>query len=325
MTLIKRLWTVAASAVFAFAVMSSDRATAQSIPESDDPIVLALNDWTGQFLTTYIAGELLKKMGYNVEYVTVGATAQFEAIKDGELDAQLEVWTSSASEAYDEAVASGKAVSLGSLGLVPREAWYYPSYIEDDCPGLPEWTALNDCIDLFSSPDTYPSGRLVDYPPEWEAKTAEKISALQLDYVPVPSGGEGALVAEIESAFAREAPLLVVFWEPHWIFIDHDMNYVHLPDYDPACETDPSWGPNPNATGDCERSNHPVYKLVWAGMEEKWPAAYRFLQSFELTNADQIVMIRDVDVDGQPIEEVVSRWINDNEATWSTWMDSAQM
>lgn len=325
MSLVKWIMTVAASVAIAVAAVPSKSVQAQSIPESDEPIVLALNDWTGQFLTTYIAGELLTKMGYNVEYVTVGATAQFEAIKEGELAAQLEVWTSSSSEAYDEAVASGKAESLGSLGLEPREAWYYPRYIEDDCPGLPDWEALKDCVDLFSSPDTYPSGRLVDYPPEWEALTAQKVAALELDYVAVPSGGEGALVAEIESAFAREAPLLVVFWEPHWIFIDHDLEYVRLPDYDPACDTDPAWGPNPNATGDCERSNHPVYKLVWAGMEEQWPAAHRFLEAFQLTNADQVVMIKEVDLEGQPIDEVVAKWINDNEATWSAWMDSAQM
>jgi glycine betaine/proline transport system substrate-binding protein len=49
-------------------------AVAQSIPESGDPIKVVLNDWTGQFTSAKIAGELLKSMGYNVEYVCISTT-----------------------------------------------------------------------------------------------------------------------------------------------------------------------------------------------------------------------------------------------------------
>ncbi|MDH3668752.1 MAG: ABC transporter, partial [Paracoccaceae bacterium] len=37
--------------------------------ESSDPIKLTLHDWTGQLVTTNIMGEVLKKAGYNIEYV----------------------------------------------------------------------------------------------------------------------------------------------------------------------------------------------------------------------------------------------------------------
>ncbi len=54
-------------------------AGAAGVPESDEPIKLAINEWTGQHITTRIAGELLKKMGYNVEYVTAGYYPQLVA------------------------------------------------------------------------------------------------------------------------------------------------------------------------------------------------------------------------------------------------------
>ena len=37
--------------------------------ESKDPIKLTIHDWTGQYVTTHIMGEVLKKAGYNIEYV----------------------------------------------------------------------------------------------------------------------------------------------------------------------------------------------------------------------------------------------------------------
>ena len=43
-------------------------ATAGAV-ESKDPIKLTLHDWTGQYLTTTLMGEILKQAGYNIEYV----------------------------------------------------------------------------------------------------------------------------------------------------------------------------------------------------------------------------------------------------------------
>ena len=42
----------------------------------DQPIKLAINEWTGQHVTTHIAGEMLKAAGYKVEYVTAGTSSK---------------------------------------------------------------------------------------------------------------------------------------------------------------------------------------------------------------------------------------------------------
>ena len=43
------------------------------VPENQDPIVLALLEWTGQHISSKIAGYILQDMGYSVEYVTAGS------------------------------------------------------------------------------------------------------------------------------------------------------------------------------------------------------------------------------------------------------------
>ena len=51
--------------------------------ESDDPIKLTLHDWSGQLITTNLMGEVLKKAGYNIEYVQADYIAQFAGLKTG--------------------------------------------------------------------------------------------------------------------------------------------------------------------------------------------------------------------------------------------------
>ena len=213
-------------------------AQAGSVPESPDPIKLAINEWTGQHITTHVAGEILKRMGYAVEYVTAGYYPQMTALEDDTITATLEIWSSNIGENYDKALATGKVIEIGDLGLEPREAWMYPKYVEAQCPGLPDWEALKNCADVFTTPETFPKGRFLDYPLDWGTTNVDRIDALGLDFVSVPSGGEGSLVAEIKSAVSRQDPLILQFWAPHWLHAEVEMVIVNLPPYGAGCHDD---------------------------------------------------------------------------------------
>ena len=80
----------------------------------DEPIKLAINEWTGQHISTHIAGEILRKMGYDIEYVTAGNYPQFSALGEGELSATLEVWTNNSGEIYPKMKESGAIVDIGN-------------------------------------------------------------------------------------------------------------------------------------------------------------------------------------------------------------------
>ncbi|KAA3625173.1 MAG: ABC transporter, partial [Proteobacteria bacterium] len=127
--------------------------------ESEDAIKLTLHDWTGQLITTQIMGEVLKKAGYNIEYVQADYIAQFAGLKTGDLHVAMEIWETTGREAMDEATATGNVENLGETGLQAIEEWWYPMYMKERCPGLPDWEALNDCAEEFSTPETAPMGR----------------------------------------------------------------------------------------------------------------------------------------------------------------------
>ena len=309
---------------FTVAASAAPAAAAAGVPESQDPIKLAINEWTGQHITTHIAGEILKRMGYRVAYRAVDYVPQFRALANGQLAASLEIWSTNVGEEYEMARATGGVERIGDLGVDTKEGWVYPKYMEATCPGLPDWTALLKCAELLSTPETFPDGRIIVFPADWEGRSAAIIEALQLPYVAVPAGGGPApLVTALKRAMAREDPLVMMFWSPHWVLAEVDVGWVQLPKYEPACLEDASWGPNPDATGDCGVDTAITFKVAWSGMKDKWPAAYGFLEGFRLDDEDQIPMMAAIDMRGEDLVAVTKKWVDDNEAKWRPMVEAA--
>ena len=182
----------AAVAAGAFVMASAMPALAQA-PESDEPIILTLHDWSGQYITTTIMGNVLKSMGYNVEYVQADYLAQFAGIETGDLTVAMELWDTTAAEALAASVATGNTVDLGETGMQAKEEWWYPIYMKEQCPGLPDWQALNACAELFSTPETGSKGRYLGGPVTWGGWDDERVEALDMDFEVIHAGTDAAL------------------------------------------------------------------------------------------------------------------------------------
>ncbi len=289
----------------------------------DTPIKLAVNEWTGQHVTTRIAGEMLKAAGYDVEYVTAGYMNMYQALADGEIDAAMEIWSSNVSDDYAEQVAAGGVTEIGDLGLKAKEGIAYPAHVADICPGLPAWEALKDCAAQFATAETLPAGRLVDYPADWGTPGADRVTGFALPFKAVPAGSEGALITELRAATEKKSPLLITFWQPHWAMSAYDVRFVDLPVGEQACFDDPGWGPNPDATYDCDFTPTRVFKASWAGLADKWPAAGEILANMQLSVEDQQPMMGLVDVDGQSVEDTVGAWMQANPDKWQPVVTAA--
>lgn len=294
--------------------------TAVADVESKDPIKLTLHDWTGQLITTKIMGSVLKKAGYNIEYVQADYIAQFAGLKTGDLHVAMEMWETTGREAMDEATATGKVENLGETGMQAIEEWWYPSYMKEVCPGLPNWEALNDCAEAFSTPETAPKGRYLGGPVTWGGFDDERAEALGLDFEVVHAGTDAALFAELESAYQRKAPILLWVYAPHWAPIKFDGEWVEFPPYTAACYDDPSWGGNPDMAYDCGKPRGPIWKVSWAGVKDKWPGAYSAIKAFNVTNDEMGAMVAAVDLDGKDLDAVVAEWVANNESDWKAWI-----
>ncbi len=297
--------------------------SAADMGAKDEPIRLAINEWTGQHISTHIAGETLKNAGYKVEYVTAGYDAQFTAMADGEIHATMEVWSSNAPDLWKKMADAGKVTDIGATGIAAREGFIYPIHVKKLCPGLPAWEALKGCAAKFATAETLPMGRLIDYPADWGTPGADRMKGLQLPFKAVPAGSEGALISELKASIAKKGPLVMVFWQPHWALSVYETEWVDMPKAEDACFTDKSWGVNPNGTSDCDFPPSRVFKVVWSGLEKKWPAAHAILKAVSIPTADQQNMMAAIDQKGGKIDKVIAGWMANNEAKWKKWVAAA--
>lgn len=294
--------------------------TASAAPESKDPIKLTLHDWSGQLITTNIMAEVLKKAGYNVELVQADYLAQFTGLKTGDVHVAMEMWETTGREAMDEATATGLVENFGETGMVAIEEWWYPAYMKEKCPGLPDWKALNDCAEIFSTPETAPKGRYLGAPVTWGGFDDERVEALGLNYEVVHAGTDAALFAELQSAYDRKAPVLLWVYAPHWAQTKFEGEWVEFPKYTAECYSDPAWGSNPDLAYDCGKPRGPIWKVGWSGVKDKWPGAYKAIKAFNISNDEMAAMIAAVDLEGQELDAVVADWMTKNEDRWSAWI-----
>lgn len=302
------------------AAMAVSPAIAADMGATDETIKLAVNEWTGQHISTHIAGETLKKAGYNVEYVVASYDGQFTALADGQIHATMEIWSSNAPGLWGAMSEAGKVVDIGNNGIKAREGLLYPVHVKEQCPGLPAWEALKECAQLFSTAETIPNGRLIDYPAEWGTPGADRIKGMDLPFNTIPAGSEGALISELSAATENKTPLLMVFWQPHWTLSEYETEWVDLPKAEDACFEDASWGVNPNEVSDCDFAAARVFKVTWSGFQDKWPAAHDILQAVQIPTSDQQSMMGAIDNNGADLEATIASWMNDNQSLWEGWV-----
>ncbi|QOF73338.1 ABC transporter substrate-binding protein [Aminobacter sp. SR38] len=309
----------AAIALTLSAAFSMAPATAQ---ESADPIKLTLHDWTGQLITTEIMGEVLKKAGYNIEYVQADYLAQFAGLEAGDLHVAMEMWETTGRDAMDAATATGKVENIGPTGMKAKEEWWFPEYMKEKCPGLPNWEALKEasCAEAFSTAETAPKGRYLGGPVTWGGFDDERVQALDLPFEVIHAGTDAALFAELESAYQRQAPIMLWIYAPHWAPAKYKGEWVEFPAYTKECYEDPKWGSNAAAQYDCGKPFGEIWKVGWSGVKDKWPGAYAAIKAFTIDNDEMGAMITKVDLDGKSVSDVVAEWMGANEARWSGWI-----
>jgi glycine betaine/proline transport system substrate-binding protein len=301
------LFRAAAAAALLLTVSSAPGALAQEVPESPDPIVLAIHEWTGQHVTTYIAGHILENMGYNVEYVTAAYLPSATGIADGNITVSLEMWDNNLGEFYPALMAEGKIEDIGDTGLDSREGWLYPKHVEEMCPGLPAWDAFIGCAELFATAETFPKGRFLDYPADWGDRATQLIKSQDLPFEPIPAGSEGSL---LNASIQKKSPLVMMFWAPHWVLSTTETGWVDMPE---------------DLVVEASMQKPRTFKVAWPSSKDKWPHAYKFLQAFQVTNDIQQPLMDLIDNQGQDAKEVTRTWVDENQAYWQPFVDQALM
>ena len=175
---------------------------------------------------------------------------------------------------------------------------------------MPDWDAFLGCAQMFGTAETFPDGRFVEYPADWSNRATQLIEGEGLSFAAVPAGSEGALVAELNASVQKKSALVMMFWAPHWALQKVDTGWIDIPQ---------------DLVDKYSLRKPVVMKVVWPGTKDKWPAAYRFLQAYQVDNDVQEILMDQIDNQGQDAIEVTKKWVEENESYWKPFVDQATM
>lgn len=283
----------------------------------DNPTIsLAVNPWTASALNVEVARIIIEQeLGNPVETVSIDENTMFTGMADGTLDAALEIWPSGVTADEQAFFDDGSVVNIGELGTVGKIGWFTPSYVVEEHPELATWEGYQDpeVAEMFATAETGSSGRFLGTDPSYSQYDEAIIEQLDLPFQVVFSGSEPATVAELDTRFANQEPILMYWWTPTAAVAKYDLVNVLLPDYSDECYEDP-------ATIDCDYPEDVLFKAASAMLEEKDPDVWTFLNNFTITTEDQLEMLPGVEIDGRDAADVAADWVAANESVWRAWL-----
>lgn len=296
---------------------ASETTAAPDNGDGDKPTInLAVNPWTASALNVEVAKIIIEEnLGNPVEIVAIDENTMFTGMSDGTLDAALEIWPSGVTADEQAFFDDGTVANIGELGTVGKIGWFTPSYVVDEYPELATWEGYADpaVAEMFATAATGDKGRFLGTDPSYSQYDEAIIEQLELPFQVEFSGSEPATVAELDTRFANQEPILMYWWTPTAAVAKYDLVNVLLPDYSEECYEDP-------ATIDCDYPEDVLFKAASAELEAKDPAVWQLLNNFTITTDDQLSMLPPVEIDGREPAEVAAEWVANNEDVWSAWL-----
>ncbi|MBI1878007.1 MAG: ABC transporter substrate-binding protein [Chloroflexi bacterium] len=282
-------------------------------------IKLAENPWTGSAVNVAVAKILLEKeLGYPVEIVTIDENAQWAALASGDLSASLEVWPSGHAENVKQYIDEQKVVENGGeLGVIGKIGWYEPAYVVEQHAELATWEGFKnpELATLFKTAETGDKGQFLAGDPSWVQYDDQIIKNLGLNLQPVVAGSEQAVLAQLDSAYSRQEPILFYFWTPHSVHAKYKLTEVKLPEYSEACYEKAEAG-----GVDCDYPADVLFKIFWGDLKNQAPDAYTLLKNFKYTTEDQIGMIAAVELDKKSAADAAQAWVDGHQDAWKAWL-----
>jgi glycine betaine/proline transport system substrate-binding protein len=313
--------TAAAATDTTLAAAADTTATAAAAPSTPGAgIKLAVNPWTGSAVNANIAKVVLDKMGTPVELVDIDENATWAGLDAGDLDAVLEVWPSGHAKDYDTYITGKKSViELGKLGPQARIGWYVPQFVLDENPSLATWEGFKDAAlaKKFATAESGDLGQFLMGDPSYVSYDEQIIKNLNLPLKFVVAGSEAALITAINQAVADKKPLLLQFWQPHWLQSKVKLARVALPDPTAACAASAAAKDGKYA---CDYPIDNLYKAASAKLQAKNAMAFTFLQKFQLTTDQQNEIAAMVDSDKMTPADAAKKWVDANPDVVKGWM-----
>lgn len=149
-----------------------------------------------------------------------------------------ELWVSRQAEVWNGAMQAASArAAAPSFADGPLEAWFVPSYVRENNPGLEGTTDIMDHWQVFLA-EGQERGALMSCPPDWACSVINRNMAagLGLDerFDIVEPDDRFAMDAALTEAVSGREPVLAYYWQPNALIDRLDLVPLDMGDFDPG-------------------------------------------------------------------------------------------
>ena len=276
--------------------------------------------WSSQLVGAEIIGKLFEEVGEKVEYIKVDSQEVYESMCTGEVDIVHEIWEGAFGSYFDLVIGKECVIDLTTHEAKVREGWWYPLYVKDMCPGLPDYKALDKCSNIFSL-DNSGIGNFIGGPEIWSKNDTDRIKALDMNFVEIKKDSADEIWQELYRAEKNKKPIVIFNWTPNFIEALYSGEFVEFPKYEQQCIDEEKWGINKEALYDCGNPLDGYIKIgVNKNFKKNFPRAYEVASKISFSNLDIAKQGKYVDVDGMSVTKAAEYWLDENEYKWKDWI-----
>lgn len=290
-----------------------------------DKIVLADAGWDSIRIHNSIAQIIMEEgFGYDTEVTSGSSTATVQGLRQGDINAYMEIWTDNIKELYEEATEAGDFETVSVNFNDNNQGLYVPTYviegdaergIEPIAPDLRTVEDLKKYPDVFQDPEDPGRGRIINAPSGWVVAEAidDKFTAYGLDetmnnFMP---GSDSAAVADLVNAYESGKPWVGYYWEPTLITAKYDLTLLEEAPYEEAI-----W----NESKATEFPPNDVVVAVHKDFKEQVPEVYDFLSHYETSSELTEEALVYMDENGADAYDTAVWWMNQHEDIWTSWV-----
>jgi len=300
-------------ATAAIAISAASAATHSSKPT----IVLANNSWEGSVANNVVAQYVIeKKLGYNVNLLTIDEIPAWPAMVQGKVSAVMEVWGHS--PLYAQYVKGNhKVLNAGLEGPGGNIGWYVPTYLVAQHPELKTWKGVQKDWKLFVTPQSSPQGQFLDGSPSYVTNDQALVTNLKINLKVVFAGTEAAQLTEIESDYKAKKPVIFYWYTPQYQNAIYKFSQVQLPPFTASCaKLKP-------AQINCAYPPYPLYKVMAATLPKQAPTVAAFIQRFNWTADDQNSVAYDLAVKHMSNTAAAAAFVASHQSLVNSWLSSS--
>ncbi|KPC75274.1 glycine/betaine ABC transporter permease [Thermoactinomyces vulgaris] len=252
-----------------------------------EKVTLAYVSWDTEIASTHVMKRVLEDQGYEVDLKETEAGPMWSGVVAGDVDAHLAAWLPVTGKVFVQKY-KGQYDDLGVSLKGARLGLVVPKYVPVD--SIEE---LNANKDLFG-------GKIIGIDPGAGImqNTEKALKQYGLDYSLV-SGSDATMTASLAKAIEQKKPIVVVGWQPHWIFAKYDLKILKDPK---------------GLYGEEEQ----IHTIARKGLKEDMPEVYRILDRFAWTKEDMESVMLDIRK-GKTPDEAADAWIKAHPEKVASW------